>query len=129
MAASAFAGDAAPPPAADAAKAPDQKAAAKAPARSDALVAKGKKAFELYCVACHGANGDGQGPAGKVLKPPPRNFATDEFKQGASTEQIFLTVSHGVKNTPMVAYAHIPEEDRWGMAYYVGDFIPKKKKK
>ncbi len=99
----------------------------KPPARTQPLLDKGKQAFTLYCVACHGEKGDGQGPAGMALKPPPRNFAKDAFKQGQSTAEIFLTVSNGVPQTAMVGYGHLPEEDRWGLAYYVGEFIPKKK--
>lgn len=97
--------------------------------RTPELVEKGKKAFTLYCVMCHGEKGDGQGPAGVALKPPPRNFATEAFKQGSSTAEIFLTVTHGVPKTLMVGYAHLPEDDRWGLAYYVSDFVPKKKVK
>ena len=28
------------------------------------------------CAECHGANGKGDGPAGKFLTPPPKDFAT-----------------------------------------------------
>jgi mono/diheme cytochrome c family protein len=33
-----------------------------------------------YCRACHGENGDGQGPAAKGLRPPPRDFRSGTFK-------------------------------------------------
>jgi len=98
------------------------------PKRTPALVEKGKKAYTMFCVACHGAAGDGKGPAGAALKPPPRNFVKDKFVAGSTTADIYNTVTHGLPKTLMVGYKHIPEEDRWGIAYYVGDFIPKKKK-
>lgn len=28
------------------------------------------------CAPCHGTNGKGDGPAGKMLNPPPKDFAT-----------------------------------------------------
>ena len=38
------------------------------------LLAQGKKLYEQNCMPCHGPKGDGKGPAGALLKPPPRDF-------------------------------------------------------
>ena len=45
------------------------------------IVAEGKKIFEGKgtCVNCHGKTGEGNGPAGKVLNPSPRNFTNCKF--------------------------------------------------
>lgn len=46
---------------------------------SAAAVAEAQDAQQLYqknCNACHGPSGKGDGPAGKMLKPPPADFAT-----------------------------------------------------
>ena len=32
--------------------------------------------YNTFCSSCHGVNGDGKGPAGTALNPPPRNFVT-----------------------------------------------------
>jgi len=37
-------------------------------------VTKGAQLFTTYCVTCHGPTGLGDGPVGKTLNPPPRNF-------------------------------------------------------
>src|SRR6266404_2130880 len=44
-----------------------------------ASVALAQTAQDIYtqkCAPCHGANGKGDGPAGKFLNPPPKDFAT-----------------------------------------------------
>jgi mono/diheme cytochrome c family protein len=43
-------------------------------------VAAGKATFVANCAACHGATGRGDGPVGKALSPPPRNFSEHRFK-------------------------------------------------
>ncbi|MBK7864017.1 MAG: cytochrome c [Archangiaceae bacterium] len=92
---------------------------AAAPAKSQALLDKGKAAFQINCVACHGEKGAGDGPGAAALNPKPRNYAKDPFKQGDKLEDIFATLTKGVPGTPMVAFAHLAEEDRWALAYWV----------
>jgi mono/diheme cytochrome c family protein len=54
-----------------------------------------KQLFEKNCVACHGAGGKGDGPAGKVLKPPPLDFAV--ALKGKSDADIAKIVKQGGK--------------------------------
>lgn len=42
----------------------------------------GREQYTLYCRPCHGDQGDGRGPAGIGLRPPPRNFIEPAFKFG-----------------------------------------------
>ena len=42
--------------------------------------AKGKAVYEKYCMACHGPQGKGDGPAGKLLKPPAADFTSPASK-------------------------------------------------
>jgi mono/diheme cytochrome c family protein len=90
-----------------------------APAKSQALLDKGKQSFMTNCMACHGEKGAGDGPGAAALNPKPRNYAKDPFKQGDKPEEVFNTLTKGVPNTPMVAFAHIPEEERWALVYWV----------
>lgn len=94
------------------------------PKKTPALVEKGKAAFGIYCVPCHGATGDGDGPASAALNPRPRRFRSDPFKLGERPEDVWKTITDGSSGTAMVGWASIPEEDRWGLVYYVLSFRP-----
>ena len=89
------------------------------PKPTQELLDKGKTSFTTNCMACHGEKGHGDGPAAVALNPKPRNYTTDTFKQGDKPEDIFKTLQTGVPNTPMVGFGHLPEEERWALAYWV----------
>lgn len=72
---------------------PADKAAKKAAAKVD--LAAGKKVFETYCVACHGATGKGDGAAAAALNPKPRNFADAAYMNTRTDEQLRKIVSEG----------------------------------
>ena len=91
--------------------------AAEAPKKSPEMLEKGKASFAKNCVACHGKTGVGDGPAAKALKPPPENLVTHPMKGGAG--EVFTVLATGVKGTGMIAFKHLPEEERWALAYFV----------
>jgi high-affinity iron transporter len=91
--------------------------AADAPKKTPELVEQGKAAYAKYCTSCHGPKGEGDGPAAKALKPPPRNLVTQPMNGGPP--EIFQVLSTGVKGTAMIAFKHLPENDRWAIAHYV----------
>jgi high-affinity iron transporter len=93
----------------------------KAPKRSAELVEQGKATYAIYCVACHGERGAGDGSAATRLNPRPRNFSTEKFRQGDSVSQIFATLGKGVPGTAMVKFTNLSESDRWSLAWYVLD--------
>lgn len=90
------------------------------------VIEAGKAAYDQTCAACHGPNGDGAGPVAFALKPPPRNFRKDAFKAGDSVRQVFHTVTYGLPDSKMIGYPQLDETTRWGLAYYVVSFRPKK---
>ncbi len=91
------------------------------PKKTPQLVEKGKASFALNCAACHGAKGEGDGAAAAALNPKPRNFAKDPFKHGSSVAQVYETLGTGSPGTAMIAFKHLPDEERWGLAFYVLD--------
>jgi mono/diheme cytochrome c family protein len=95
------------------------------PKKTPQLVEQGRAAFAKYCASCHGPKGEGDGPAAKALKPPPRNLVTEPPKGGASG--VFQVLNTGVKGTAMIAFKHLPENDRWAIAHYVDGLKDAKK--
>ena len=93
--------------------------AAKPPKRSNELVALGRRSYNIWCVACHGETGAGDGSAAQRLDPKPRKFSADKFKQGSRVDQIFETINKGVPGSAMTNFRNLPEQERWGLAWYV----------
>jgi len=93
--------------------------AGEAPKKTPELAQKGKASFEMNCAACHGPTGAGDGAAAAALDPRPRNLATAPLKGGDKPAQIFATLGKGVSGTAMIAFTHLPEEERWALAYHV----------
>jgi mono/diheme cytochrome c family protein len=96
-------------------------------------IEKGKLIFTMYCMTCHGEKGDGKGPVGLTLDPPPRDFTKAEFKYcGACTDaDIFQVITNGAASqggSPNMAPwgAVLPEEDRWAVLKYIRAFKIKK---
>ena len=73
--------------------------------------------YEAQCASCHGATGRGDGPLAKGMDPPPRNFHDEGRMNARSTYGLYNTISLGVANTPMRAFAEMSEADRWGLAF------------
>lgn len=89
------------------------------PKSTPELLQKGEASYKANCMACHGKTGAGDGDLGKMLKPPPRNFAKDKFKQGSKVMDVFKSITKGVAGTAMAGYPHLGDEERWALAYYV----------
>lgn len=77
------------------------------------------------CATCHGLLGDGTGPVGRTLSPPPRNFRlVASFKNGADELSIAQTLATGIPNGgAMPLYAHLTHAERRALAMYVLSFV------
>ena len=53
--------------------------------------ASGRELYALYCATCHGQGGKGDGPAGQVIDPRPRDH-TDATYMGTLTDQDLYSV-------------------------------------
>ena len=86
-------------------------------------IAKGKTLFETTCASCHGAEGKGDGVAGKTLNPPPRNFTElTNWKNGPAFSKIYKTLQEGLPPSAMASFSNIPLEDRIALILYIRTF-------
>ncbi|MFZ9700102.1 MAG: c-type cytochrome [Flavobacteriales bacterium] len=84
---------------------------------------EGKRLYNVYCIACHGKEGKGDGPVVKVLlakdnyglQPPA--YSSDQLK-GISEGQIFYAMHYGKGN--MGSYAsQLSAVERWQITRFV----------
>lgn len=106
--ASAAATQAAPASAAASEAAPASAAAtqAAAPAGDDAATAEANTIFAQRCVACHGTEGKGDGPASAALNPKPRAFGDPDWQKSVTDEHLAKVIIGGgpaVGKSPMMA--------------------------
>ena len=89
---------------------------------------RGRQRFNIYCAACHGQSGYGDGMVARraaELQPlgqatgwaAPKNYHTDDMRS-QPVGQIFNTATNGARSMP--AYAkQISVRDRWAIVAYV----------
>jgi len=97
-----------------------------------ATLERGQQRFNIYCSACHGYAGFGDGAVNKRAMELVANAAGpvngtqwvaakslhDDTTRHQPMGQLFNTITHGIRN--MAGYgAQIPTEDRWAIAAYV----------
>jgi len=89
-------GESAPPASeSQAPAAPAAAPAAAASAPSADARAEAEQIFATRCVACHGPQGAGDGPASAGLTPPPRDFRDVEWQRSVSDAHIEQIVQYG----------------------------------
>jgi len=93
------------------------------PSFTPELAEKGKATYKVNCAMCHGDQGDGKGPAGIAMTPPPRSFASvKEYKRGSKATQLYQTIKEGLPGTAMAPFAHISDEELKALVAYLTTF-------
>ncbi|GJM25369.1 MAG: hypothetical protein DHS20C16_17840 [Phycisphaerae bacterium] len=90
---------------------------------------EGEAAYTFYCIGCHGEKGLGDGPAARMLNPQPRNFQKAKFKfistrfaELPTDEDLFRSISNGLRGSSMPAWGHLPAQTRWALVEYIKTF-------
>jgi mono/diheme cytochrome c family protein len=90
-----------------------------APAAAPGDAAKGKAIYEQRCLACHGPQGKGDGPTGKVLVPPAADF-TSAASRKKSDADLLKIIENGKPPTAMAAWkGQLSEQDIQNVLAYV----------
>lgn len=86
----------------------------------------GQAVYAQHCASCHGATGDGNGPAAIWLFPKPRNFGAGLYKIQStpagslpSDDDLLRSVTRGLGGSSMPGFAYLPESDRRSVVEYV----------
>lgn len=103
-----------------------REAASAAPAPDESLRRLGAELFGVYCANCHGKQGKGDGPRAAALQPPPRDFTSGLFKFRSTPsgslptrDDLFHTLSGGLRGTAMMPFADLAEIERWALVEQV----------
>jgi mono/diheme cytochrome c family protein len=93
------------------------------------VLARGKQIYDQACAVCHGDHGDGHGPAGQNLRPPPPDFTEEHAIAEMGPDFWFWRVSEGGVAQPykslksaMPPFKHLSEDDRWAVIAYQHTF-------
>ena len=92
--------------------------------------AAGKTTYMQFCVTCHGESGKGDGPVGKALTPPPRDFTKAEFKfdtdkdgKTGTDADLKNVITKGAGafggNQLMAPWGHLPASDIDNLIAYI----------
>lgn len=86
----------------------------------------GQRAYERHCIGCHGATGNGAGPAARYLNPRPRNFRFGVFKFTSTAtgnaplpSDLFQTLTRGLSGSSMPDFRLLSSETRHDLVEYV----------
>jgi len=89
------------------------------PAREPSL-ASGARIFRQQCASCHGAGGQGDGPAAAGLTPAPANLTDAAILASVTPLDFYRRVTHGTPGTSMPSFESLlSKEERWDVVAHV----------
>lgn len=83
----------------------------------------GKIYYGYYCIMCHGAKGDGNGPVGQSYTPKPTDLSSTKL----SDQELYLRMLTGVGHDPVLSQTVLVDH-RWPIVAYVRQFGSVQKK-
>jgi mono/diheme cytochrome c family protein len=85
---------------------------------NEALLARGRDRFDIYCAPCHGRLGDGNGITKKIGVMAAVANLHDKRIVELTDGEIFNTITHG-KSTMGAVGPLLPTPDRWAVVAYL----------
>jgi mono/diheme cytochrome c family protein len=85
----------------------------------EAALLRGQQRFQIFCIACHGMTGEGDGMIVRRGYRKPPSFYDDRLQEGVTpAAHFFDVITNGWGAMPDYA-AQIPTEDRWKIIAYL----------
>lgn len=94
------------------------------------VLARGERVYRQRCALCHGDSGDGQGPIGRKLTPPPRDLRKGEYKFAPSPNALpddayfHRILNEGIPNTMMQPWG-LDHDDRHAVIQHIKSLSPR----
>lgn len=85
-------------------------------------LARGAALYAENCASCHGAAGDAKTPLAANMDPPPIAFTDRERARERSLFALYQVIDQGLEGTAMTSFGHLPDEDKWALAFAAGRF-------
>jgi high-affinity iron transporter len=85
-------------------------------------LSRGQALYSQVCASCHAADGSARVPIATSMDPPPIDFTDRARARERSVFALYQVISQGLEGTPMQSFAHLPEADRWALAFRAGQF-------
>jgi high-affinity iron transporter len=83
-------------------------------------LAEGKAIFGKSCASCHGALGQGDGPAGLTILPHPPAIGTSAVMRDVTPALTYRVMSVGIAGTPMPGFGNVlTSAQRWNVVAYL----------
>jgi hypothetical protein len=83
-----------------------------------ASIVRGRALFDLHCAACHGANGNGDGPSLKGADAMSADLTADHVYSHTDGD-LFWWISHGIDDVMPGFAADIDDDGRWSLIDFV----------
>lgn len=100
--------------------------AAVTPTETPGREVNGPTLYQQHCAGCHGANGDGNGPASVWLYPRPRNFGAGLFKIQSTPagflptdDDLLRSITRGLPGSSMPSFGYLDEASRRALVQQV----------
>jgi high-affinity iron transporter len=85
-------------------------------------LARGQALYAANCASCHGEAGDAKTPLAVGMDPPPIAFTDRERARERSLFGLYQVIDQGLEGTAMSSFGHLPEGDKWALAFAAGRF-------
>jgi mono/diheme cytochrome c family protein len=93
--------------------------------RQAALLGAGRLAYQVHCLRCHGPEGHGDGSDAERLTPPPRDFASRQWRFAPAPDPVRQAIVAGIPGTAMPGWGStLSRRELEGLVAYVLAMAP-----